>query len=391
MLNHGAEIAQRASDGETALHAACRRGTLDTVQLLLDSDAPTAARDDADRTPLHALLADDGPLSEADRLIIATALLQDDDDDDLIVDAVAAEGTALHLAYARRYFGIARLLVENGASPALRSKEGWMPLHDLAEMDCTDLLDAQILCVGEHVRLLVEKGAQLEARADGRRSLTPLMFAAEAGSLAALTALLALHANVSPRNADGDKALAIAARAGHVPCLEPLVRAGASADERRPIGAAKRRPLVVECVVLGQHAAAVELLRLGAAPEGVLKRLLSSAGADDTRSEEQRLATARAALERELALRPASARPLHLIATCAPAALPFAARLLQLVPASAPFQAEDEGGATPLEAAMRCSPAHARQLSRAMTSLRRCSSWSRQAASWRAGCSSSTW
>ena len=123
----GADLAEPAADGFTALHLACYFGQVEAAAWLLDRDAPLEAEATPARLrPLHAALAtpDEGAALALARLLLPLHLE---------VDAAQAGGfTALHAAAQRGSKALAELLLFRGAEASLRT-DGGQTAADLAE------------------------------------------------------------------------------------------------------------------------------------------------------------------------------------------------------------------------------------------------------------------
>ena len=78
------------------------------------------------------------------------------------------EETSLHLTSREGHVQVARLLIEHGADPAAKSKDGTTPLHRASEEGQMDV-----------ALLLIEHGA--DAAAQGKNGTTPLHRASERG------------------------------------------------------------------------------------------------------------------------------------------------------------------------------------------------------------------
>ena len=107
LLSAGANVNGSCSGQQTALHAACSRGSSRCVQLLLEAGADVNARDTLLHTPLHAACL--GGSSE-----VVRALLDRDADP----NAAAKSGwTPLHRAASKGFTDLCQMLVAAGANP----------------------------------------------------------------------------------------------------------------------------------------------------------------------------------------------------------------------------------------------------------------------------------
>jgi ankyrin repeat protein len=211
------------------LFAAIEAGDVDAARALVKADpALASARDDdgvsalmraryrSDRGLIEAILAA-GPeldafeaaaLGDLDRLAVLLAGGAD-------ADAVTADGfTALHFA---AFFGkpeAARLLLDRGADVDARGR-GWMtgtPLHSAASGRHVDV-----------VEILLAAGADPNARQSG--GWTPLHSGAHNGDVATVALMITAGADLEAVNDDGASVLALARESGDAATLA-LIRAG---------------------------------------------------------------------------------------------------------------------------------------------------------------------
>jgi ankyrin repeat protein len=124
------------------------------------------------------------------------------------------ESTALHVAAHRGHAGVGRVLLELGADPTAKDKDGKTPLHVASEWGNV-----------EAIRLLLEKGADPTAQdKDGK---TPLHFASRSGNVEAIRLLLEKGADPTAQDKHGKTPLHFASRSGNVEAIRLLLEKGA--------------------------------------------------------------------------------------------------------------------------------------------------------------------
>ncbi|CAK1552267.1 unnamed protein product [Leptosia nina] len=200
-----------ASSGVGASQAA-RAACADRV--LMAAPALSNARDADGLTPLHlAVVHGNVPLVQT--LLAAGADVNAKDDEN---------HTVVHWATVCGEVGALRAVLAAGADAATPDQHGGYPLHYAAQMcGAPAAVDHQSRGAAlEVLRALVKEGdARVDVRdADGR---TPLLWAASAGSAAAVLALHQAGARVDDADRDGLTALHCAAARGHTEALETLV------------------------------------------------------------------------------------------------------------------------------------------------------------------------
>ena len=109
---------------------------------------------------------------------------------------------------------IAKILLEHGADPNVKGREGATAVTISAEHGHAEL-----------VKVLLGGGADVNGKND--HGNTALMYGAEYGHLEVVKALLNAGADVSARDRDGETALMMARRRGHTEIVELLKNAGA--------------------------------------------------------------------------------------------------------------------------------------------------------------------
>ncbi|XP_043194279.1 ankyrin repeat domain-containing protein 16-like [Amphibalanus amphitrite] len=125
-----------------------------------------------------------------------------------------SKDSCLHLAAREGHVETLKLLLSTGCRMYLEvgNKDGKRPVHEAAHFSHLDCL-----------RALIDAGCDVNALK--RADWTPLMLAATRADTGCVTALLAAGALPLLANKDGWTAAQVAARAGHLPVLELLLRA----------------------------------------------------------------------------------------------------------------------------------------------------------------------
>ena len=159
LLDHGANVAAKDSDGSTPLHnAAGLNADSAAIDLLLDRGADIAAKDHGGLTPLHLAARNNGVA------VIETLL-------DRGADIEARENMGrMPLHFAASYNDdpeVAELLLDRGADIDAVGSGGWTPLHWCLLHRALLVLDNQDI-----FNLLLSRGANASARTD--TGTTPL-------------------------------------------------------------------------------------------------------------------------------------------------------------------------------------------------------------------------
>lgn len=191
--------------GETALIYAVRKGSTETVNILLNAGA---------KQPV--IFMGETPLSIALEAEHATIVK-------LLLDAGAAEAhssdadaSPLYIAAMKGNLRLATLLVQRGAPLDATTAIG----NETALLAATEREHITI------VHLLLRAGARTDiAESSGK---TPLYIAAERGSIAILRLLLACNPLLEAATEDGFTPLLIAIKNGHTMSVELLLKAGAN-------------------------------------------------------------------------------------------------------------------------------------------------------------------
>ena len=272
LLQKGANILLLDLTGSNPLHRAAKGGSRKIARLLLDHDASTVVAqittlNASGRTPLGeasysghwktaALLRreevfhhqfDPGPDHE-----LATAVT---DGNLLRVQELIRNGadinqpedgclTPLHLAFLTGKEAIARVLLENNATPKVKSVEGWTTLHCAAKKG-----------VESAIRLCLDHDADIQART--RDGQTALHKVCKSGSMASTKLLIERGAKVEAVDDWGWTPLHTASAAGFKDIVELLIAEGA---DLKAID--KEGRTVQACAAGAGHHALVEYLRM---------------------------------------------------------------------------------------------------------------------------------
>lgn len=238
LLAHGAEVnAEESGRGQTALMWAASEGHAEVVQALLEAGAALNARSTGGFTSL-LFAARDGRMDIARRLLVAGANVND------ALPALRrrsadgapplADGSGVNaflLAAGNAHYELALLLVDAGADPN-SAPLGWTALHQITGVRKVGLFGSNDSApegsgnIGslEFVRLLVARGANINARATARPPLgrteinaigaTPFLLAARTADAALMRELAKLGADPLMPNADNTTPLMVAAGVG---------------------------------------------------------------------------------------------------------------------------------------------------------------------------------
>jgi ankyrin repeat protein len=225
LIDDGADVNAAQGDGTTPLHWAAYRLDVDLVMRLVAKGAAASTQNRYGATPL-------GEAAKAANAEIVELLLEAGAE----VDTANADGeTALMLASRTGSANVVKLLIDAGAD--VNAREAWR--------DQTSLMWAAEGGFAESVKLLIDHGADVKARAavndwgsqitsEPRAQyrptggLTPLTYAARAGCIECVRAILAAGENVDRPTPDGVTALMLAIDNYEFDTAKALLDAGAN-------------------------------------------------------------------------------------------------------------------------------------------------------------------
>ncbi|KAL1961782.1 hypothetical protein VTN77DRAFT_1069 [Rasamsonia byssochlamydoides] len=269
LISQGADADARDATMMTALHYACEGGHLPVIELLLNNKANIDAPGSERRTPLICAAAT-GQLLAVQMLLKRKATFRCLDEGGMtalhwaafnghveIVDLLSQKRgalsmaniqgrTALHLAAMNSQFAVVEFLLRKNPPLDIRCQSGLNPLHYACVADSPEV-----------VRLLLTSGADIEAQIEGTQQ-RPIHIAAAGRSVHLLSLLCEKGASLESRDADGDRALCVACRHGHVAAVQKLLDYGSPLHLRFQARCHEDSPLCL--AAMGGHLPVVSLL-----------------------------------------------------------------------------------------------------------------------------------
>jgi ankyrin repeat protein len=238
LLSNKADVNSTDLDGNTALHWAIAREPIS--QLLLKYGATVNAKNNAGQTALFWTAQDSSAA-------VARLLLENGAEPDLADNNGA---TALHIAALQGHEQVATLLLQNGANANIQDKDGWTPLYGAAVQEhasiiylllekssdskkTLDLVASKMENSGE--RMLLKKVA--ENKRQGSTVTSGLRVAAQEAQLGRLRMMLERGADVNAKDPAGYTALELAAFLGHKQVTQLLLEYGANVNLRGSLNA----------------------------------------------------------------------------------------------------------------------------------------------------------
>lgn len=217
----GADVNSWNNEGETLLHEQARNpSNVSIASKLLDHGAYIEARSSQGFTPLQcAVMA-------GNKRLVAFLL-----DKAANIEAETAKGESLlHITSPANIdcLEILRALLEHGLDVHGVSSQGWTPLHQAIYIG-TGTSDFEFDNITEYIQLLLTYGADINSRAVSATEETPLHLAAMAlaSPLSLISLLIETGADVNAVSSEGKAPLYLAAERGREDICRILVDAGA--------------------------------------------------------------------------------------------------------------------------------------------------------------------
>uniref|UniRef100_A0A8C8BKK8 Ankyrin repeat domain 52 n=1 Tax=Otus sunia TaxID=257818 RepID=A0A8C8BKK8_9STRI len=234
LLSSGFDINTPDNLGRTCLHAAASGGNVECLNLLLSSGADLRRRDKFGRTPLHYAAAN-GSYQCTVTLVTAGASINEADCKGCTPLHYAAasdtyrrwthsgnshdtEEEPLKESRLKEAFFCLEFLLDNGADPSLRDKQGYTAVHYAAAYGNR-----------QNLELLLEMSFNCLEDVESTIPVSPLHLAAYNGHCEALKTLAETLVNLDVRDHKGRTALYLATERGSTECVEVLTSHGASA------------------------------------------------------------------------------------------------------------------------------------------------------------------
>uniref|UniRef100_A0A2K5PQC7 Ankyrin repeat domain 52 n=1 Tax=Cebus imitator TaxID=2715852 RepID=A0A2K5PQC7_CEBIM len=236
VLSAGFDINTPDNLGRTCLHAAASGGNVECLNLLLSSGADLRRRDKFGRTPLHYAAAN-GSYQCAVTLVTAGADVNEADckgcsplhyaaasdtyrraEPHTPSSHDAEEDEPLKESRRKEAFFCLEFLLDNGADPSLRDKQGYTAVHYAAAYGNR-----------QNLELLLEMSFNCLEDVESTIPVSPLHLAAYNGHCEALKTLAETLVNLDVRDHKGRTALFLATERGSTECVEVLTAHGASA------------------------------------------------------------------------------------------------------------------------------------------------------------------
>lgn len=219
LIANGSEVNAKDEEGETAMMHAVRKGHKETFEMLIAKGADVNLKNNKEFTAMMLAAA------AGHKDFVETLIAKGGD-----VNAEGAEGvTALMVAKLNKHEDIAKMLEAAGARKEDYSK---MQSKISSEVDKKMLLDESYNGHITEVKWVLERGVDVNTRDKNAKECTPMMLAALKGHVDIVKMLIAKGADMEARNETGLTALMYAASNGHKDVVETLISNKADVDAK---------------------------------------------------------------------------------------------------------------------------------------------------------------
>ena len=201
LLNKGAKVNAKGSNGNTPLHLAVLADKLQVVEKLIEGGADVNAKNNHGATPLHWAALNQN-VSIVEKLIEKGANVNEKNKYDNV---------PLHYAaFFNGCLGTAEKFIEGGADVNAKNNDGNTPLHFSTKNSHLDMLEK-----------LIEEGANVNEK--NKYGSIPLHWAAGYGRLSMVKELIEKGADINSKDNNGNAPLHEAAICGHSKVAEFLI------------------------------------------------------------------------------------------------------------------------------------------------------------------------
>ncbi|XP_067112346.1 transient receptor potential cation channel, subfamily N, member 1 [Osmerus mordax] len=244
LLKSGAEVNAEQQDGETAVHAAARHGSVKMLRALLEEGGDPTWRSKAGESPLHVAVRHRHAHVVEELLLHLTNQRSREEACRCVRQENTRGEACLHLAVASGVRGqageegeeegqdvrIIRTLMEYEADiTAVTTETEETPLHYCAREGDT----ATLLVMLSLVPPSLQQGA---VNKHYKKGWSPLLLAAEQGHLTVVRTLLQHQARVDVFDQEGRSALHLASQRGHVDIVDVLLSHNAFVNAKTKLG-----------------------------------------------------------------------------------------------------------------------------------------------------------
>ncbi|KAK4732182.1 hypothetical protein R3W88_025170 [Solanum pinnatisectum] len=228
LIEAGADVNRRDSDGDSVMSLTVKYGNLDSVQVLIESGY--TIDNSVDRFLHYAAATDRVDLMEI--LCLGYA--------DIDLNSIDSQGrTPLHIAAIHGHVEVLRFLVSVGSDPDLLDSQGWTPLHFAAQQGHVEAVGFLLNHSTFAKYAVTKKGKTAYELAidEGHSKLYDLLQlgdtlhgAARKGDVANIKKCIAEGANVDGKDQNGWTPLHRAAFKGRIEGVKVLIKHGAKLD-----------------------------------------------------------------------------------------------------------------------------------------------------------------